>query len=173
MSTLPEDFFQEGELFELVRKHAKQALGPKGWNVSGPILYLVNACLNLHGIQSKIVGQWVLAGVGVTGKPISKGQNYAIEYPNGRIFDAHGLQGWDSIWNKYQQLTGSGDWAVDQTKIQAMSPSDLLNFRRQLKGVVPAALDAMAPSVLSAVQEALLQLNTEPPALSSRPGARL
>ena len=167
------DLFHDGELFELVRTHARESLKPRGCDVPGATLYLTNACLNLHGIQSKIVGQWILGQVGVTGKPMTKAQNFAIQFPNGRIFDAHGLQGWTSIWHKYRQVTGSGDWVVDQGNIQDMPPSELSGFRRQMRGVEPATLDALAPSVLAGVHEALLQWNTHPSVLPARPGARL
>ena len=55
--TYKSDFFNDGDLFERFREHAQVSLNQCGLGFSEATLYLVNACLNLHGVQSKIVGQ--------------------------------------------------------------------------------------------------------------------
>ena len=169
MSTLSDE-----DLFLLCKKHARATLDKKGWDFPGPNLYLINATMRLHGLDCKIAGQLILPGtVGVTGKPLSLGQNFAIAFPSGEVFNAQGLRGWSAIWNRYQEVVGSGDWDTRKGQIQDMPPNELVNFRRQLKGVEPGKLDALVPQVLACVHQDLLQIGTQASASPLRPGARL
>lgn len=157
------------ECFKLFHQSASAALQARGWHFPGGVLYLVNACLNLYGVKTRITGQCIQVGVGITGKPMTGAPILAIEFPEGEVFNANGVQGWPAIWDEHQKAKGLGE--VDRTKLRDVSSASLTRFHQQLAD--PGRIDALAPVLLASIQEASLRSDTPSPPSKSHPGARL
>jgi hypothetical protein len=144
----------ESECFALIGKHATHTLRPHGWDLPGPKLKLILACLVEIGLDCAIVGQYDVVGETQWGNVLSQGRRFAIRFPSDQVFDARGLRGWDAIWESHRaEMTRSGD----PINIQRMPAFELVRFRQELNGVSAQTLNALAPGVVANIQQELMQ----------------